>query len=229
MTNSISSDAGAFAAIFDLDGTLVDTADDLAAALNFVLEDAGRAPLPLASVRGLVGAGARALVERGFEDEPASDDALTKARVDQLVDYYAANIAVRSKPFPGVMEAIDELAAQGARFAICTNKREALATSLVSALGLDRIFTVVIGADTLPTRKPDPAPVLACLDRLGVPRGVFFGDSDTDIKAAQAARTPCLAFNGGYGPLSLRDNAFAVFSDYEKAPQLVAAALRASV
>ena len=222
MGNSLS-DSEAFAAIFDLDGTLIDTAADLAASMNHVLTAHDRPSVPAADVRGLVGYGARALIERGFGE--AASDSETASRVDMFLEHYESHIAVHSRPFDHVLATIVELARDGARFAICTNKREHLARRLLEALSIDTIFEVIIGADTLTVRKPDPAPVLACLTRLNVSRGVFFGDSDTDIAAATNAGLPCLLFEGGYGPIKTRDAVFAQFSDYRKAPALVRAAL----
>jgi len=218
--------AGA-AVLFDLDGTLVDTAEDLAAAMNHALEKAGFQPIPPARVRPLIGHGARALLVRGFAEAGAA--APTPAELDAhlgvFLDYYAANIAVASRPFPGALEAIEALRSEGAAVAICTNKRERLARALIEALGISESFAAIVGGDTAGTAKPDPAPVRRCLALAGAERGVFIGDSDTDIRAAQAAAMPCLAARFGYGPLDLADRAFAQFSRFEEAPALVRQAL----
>jgi phosphoglycolate phosphatase len=209
--------------LFDLDGTLVDTAGDLAASMNFVLRQEGLRPAPLESVRHLIGHGARAMLKAGLAEAgapPASEEALDAA-VAAFVAHYRENIAVASRPFPGAIEAIETLRTEGASIAVCTNKREALARTLIGALGLSRHFDAIVGGDTAGAAKPDPRPVRRCLQETGGAAGVLVGDSDTDIKAAAAAGIPCLAARFGYGPLDLCDEALAVFSTYDELPPLV--------
>lgn len=209
------------AVIFDLDGTLIDTAADLAASMNHVLEGAGRAPVPLDRVRHLVGHGGRAMLDKGFRENGGAPPDDLGPHLAVFLEHYLAHIADQSRPFPGAIEALDALEADGAAIAICTNKREAWARALFEALGLSHRFASVIGADTVGVAKPDPRPVLAALQGSGRAKGVFVGDSDTDIRATKAAGMPCIAALFGYGPLELSGEAFAVFSAFAEAPGLI--------
>jgi len=215
------------AVLFDLDGTLVDTADDLAASMNHALAGSGLAPVPAGEVRNLVGRGARRMLMRGYEVSAGreADEKELDAALARFLTHYQANIAVASRPFGGVIEMIEELRAEGMRIAICTNKREAMARLLIETLGIAPLFDTIVGADTAAAPKPDAAPVLMCMTRISAERGVFIGDSDTDIKAALAARMPCLIADFGYGPLTLAHLASAVFSDYAATAELVRVAL----
>jgi phosphoglycolate phosphatase len=209
--------------LFDLDGTLVDTAGDLAAAMNHALKEAGRAPVPLARVRHLVGHGARAMLAQGLRETGvrAPDAAELDALVAIFLEFYMAHIADTSRPFPGALDAIEAIRADGASVAICTNKREAWARALLDALALSPYFESIVGADTTGAAKPDKRPLQRCLADTGAKIGVFIGDSDTDIRAAEAAGMPCLVALFGYGPLDLCDQAFARFSNYDEVPALV--------
>ena len=215
------------ALIFDLDGTLIDTADDLAASMNHALNEMGIGQVPAADVRHLVGFGARRMLMRGFQI--AADRDASEAELDTslalFLSHYEKNIAVHSRPFDHVIEMINAFRARGARCAICTNKREAMAVLLIETLGLTPLFEAVVGADTTAAAKPDPAPVELCLKLTGAKRAVFIGASDTDISAAIATRLPCFIAKFGYGPLTLSDKASAVFSDYREAAPLIEAAL----
>jgi phosphoglycolate phosphatase len=191
--------------VFDLDGTLIDTAPDLVAALNHVLGVEGRRPLPIETVRMLVGHGAKVLIERGFAEtgEPVDPDRLDLL-VDRFVSYYAAHIAEDSRVFPGVREALERLEAAGARLAVCTNKHEVLALSVLQALDLTQPFSAIIGADTLPIRKPDPAVYHETVRRAGGHPDAFtvmIGDSPTDAATARAAQVPFIAVTFGYTPV----------------------------
>ncbi len=208
-------------AIFDLDGTLFDTAADLAASMNHVLQVHGRGPVPLERVRHLVGHGARAMLGAGFRENGGAAPPSLDDHVSVFLEHYLDHIADRSQPFPGALAALDALEADGAQIAICTNKREAWACALVEALGLAARFPTIIGADTAGAAKPDARPVLAALARSGGGRGVFIGDSDTDILAARAAGMPAIVALFGYGPLDLADEAAATFSAYAELPLLV--------
>ncbi len=214
------------AVLFDLDGTLVDTADDLAASMNHALGLVGIDPVPGAEVRHLVGYGARRMLAQGYQlslgreaTEAELDEALAK-----FLDHYQENIAVHSRPFEGVIDMIEGLQAKGARIAICTNKREAMATLLIETLGLQDMFETIVGADTAAAAKPDPAPVRLCMERLGAGRGVFIGDSDTDIRAAQSLSMPCFIARFGYGPLTLASQVI-LFDHYRDVSRLIEAAL----
>ncbi|MBF0309783.1 MAG: phosphoglycolate phosphatase [Magnetococcales bacterium] len=189
--------------LFDLDGTLVDTAPDLCGALNHVLRLHGRAPLPLESVRHLVGGGARTLLARGFgretEPRPGEEEAFDQT-VAEFLDYYEAHLADHSRPFPGVREALARLAEAGFALGIVTNKPEQLTRPLLHQLGLDAFFPCVVGGNTLTVHKPDPAPLFHALACLGRPsRGaVMVGDSETDADAAHNAAIPVILVTYGY-------------------------------
>src|SRR6202161_142113 len=144
--------------VFDLDGTLVDTAPDLINALNFVLDREGLPPVPLQSARNMIGAGARKLIERGLELEGLlySGEEMDRLTRD-FIDYYAAHIADASRPFEGLESALDDLHRSGYRFAVCTNKLEWLSKLLLDKLGLSARFAAICGADTFGVAKPDPA------------------------------------------------------------------------
>lgn len=214
--------------LFDLDGTLCDTAGDLATSMNHALAAAGHAKVPLARVRHLVGHGARAMLKKGLEEAgaPPPTEAELDGHLALFLEHYLDHIADMSRPFPGAIDAIETMKADGAAIAICTNKREAWARALIEALGLSRHFGAIIGADTVGAAKPDPRPVRRCLELTYSTKGVFIGDSDTDIRAAGAAGLPCLAALFGYGPLDLCDQAFALFSSFDEAPALVRWAAR---
>ena len=154
--------------VFDLDGTLVDTAPDLISALNFVLDREGLPPVPLHAARNMIGAGARKLIERGLESEGR---AMTVRDIDRMtadfIDYYAENIAVASRPFEGLDRALDDLTASGCRLAVCTNKLEWLSKRLLDQLQLSPRFAAICGADTFGVSKPDPAILKQTVARAG--------------------------------------------------------------
>jgi phosphoglycolate phosphatase len=190
-----------FAAIFDLDGTLIDTAPDLTRATNHVLSSQGRRAISVAELRPFVGRGARRMIERGFA---ATGTAVPPNLVDSLYDafiaYYTENIAVDSQPFPGTLELLDRLEAAGVKLGICTNKQERLSLRLMDRLGLTQRFGAIVGADTIGISKPDPAPYRETVARLGATGGgsVMIGDSETDILTARAAGVPVIAVTFGY-------------------------------
>ena len=183
---------------FDLDGTLADTAPDLSAALNHSLERLGRPPVSEESVRHMVGHGARALLQKGLSATGLMTPELVEQGFPIFLDYYEAHIADRTRPFPGLEAALDQLAARGVKLAICTNKLEGLARELVDALGWRGRFAAIVGGDTLPVRKPDPAPLFEAIARSGGGRGAFVGDSITDTDTARNAAIPCVAVSFGF-------------------------------
>ncbi|MFC2950688.1 HAD-IA family hydrolase [Marinicaulis aureus] len=216
------------ALLFDLDGTLVDTVEDLAAAMNHALVEAGHASVPTSEVRHLVGHGARRMLMRGYvvsAGREAEAEELDLA-MTRFLDHYQANIAVHSRPFDYAIEMIEGFLARGARAAICTNKREAMARLLIETLGVSHLFDAIVGADTTAAAKPDPAPVRLCLEKTNARRAVFIGDSDTDIRAAKAADLPCFIADFGYGPITLAAETAGLFSHYREASRLIGAALR---
>jgi phosphoglycolate phosphatase len=146
----------------------------------------------------MVGHGARALLQKGLAATGVMTPELVEEGFPIFIDYYAAHIADNSRPFPGLEEALDRLAAMDVRLAICTNKLEGLARSLIDALGWQDRFAAIIGGDTLPVRKPDPAPLFAAIQRAGGGRPAFIGDSITDTDTARAANIPCVAVSFGF-------------------------------
>ena len=188
--------------IFDLDGTLVDSGPDLTDAMNVVLAEEGLATLPEETVRHLVGDGARALLRRGYEAEARAfpEGEAGDALVARFIAHYREHLADRTRPFPGAEGCLDRLAAAGAALAVCTNKPHGLAVSVLEQLGLLDRFEIVLGRDSLPVFKPDPAPLLDILRRTGRAHGVMIGDTMTDVAAARAAGMPVFYARYGYGP-----------------------------
>jgi phosphoglycolate phosphatase len=186
---------------FDLDGTLVDTAPDLMAALNFVLGEAGLAAIEDAQMRNLVGGGARVMIERGLalHRVPAAAGDVDRMFQDFL-RFYEKHIADYSKPFPGCAEMLDRLTAEGARLIVVTNKIERYSVQLLQTLGLADKFSVIAGPDTFGVRKPDPGHLLKAVERAGgdSARTVMIGDSITDVNTARAAKVPVVAVSFGY-------------------------------
>src|SRR5450755_436276 len=194
--------------VFDLDGTLVDTAPDLINALNHVLEREGMPPVPLDSARNMIGAGARRLIERGLELEGrfASVDDITRLTGD-FIDYYAAHIADVSRPFEGLESALDDLQAQGYRFAVCTNKLEWLSKLLLDQLGLSSRFSAICGADTFGISKPDPGILQQTIARAGgqLSQAIMVGDAGPDIGVARRAGVPVIGVEFGYTDVPIAD------------------------
>ena len=184
--------------VFDLDGTLADTAPDLTTALNHALGELGRPPIPAEEVRHMVGHGARALLKRGLAETGEASEALVERGFPLFLAYYEAHIADGTRPFAGAEAALDELAGIGVNLAICTNKLEALSRRLIAALGWTARFPVVIGGDTLTYRKPHPAPLIVAIDESGGGPAMFVGDSITDTLTARDANVPCIAVTFGY-------------------------------
>ncbi len=194
--------------VFDLDGTLVETAPDLCRALNHALAAAGRPPLPLDDVRLMVGEGARTLVQRGLAaagDEPAEDE--IESAVEALLATYWDHVADESAPFPGVVEVLEAFASAGTKMAVCTNKPIRLTEKLLRELDLRRWFDAVLGGDSLPVRKPHARHLLAALDLIGVSpgRAVMIGDSVNDVKLARNAGVPVVVVSFGYTVIPPRD------------------------
>jgi phosphoglycolate phosphatase len=194
--------------VFDLDGTLVDTAPDLINALNFVLAREGLPPVPLHAARNMIGAGARKLIERGMELEGrvAGPEDIVRLTGD-FIDYYAAHIADASRPFEGLDGALDDLAAGGYRFAVCTNKLEWLSKRLLDQLGLSSRFSAICGADTFGVSKPDPAILKQTVARAGgkLSRTVMVGDAGPDIGVARRAGVPVIGVEFGYTDVPIAD------------------------
>jgi phosphoglycolate phosphatase len=194
--------------VFDLDGTLVDTAPDLINALNFVLDREGLPPVPLHSARNMIGAGARKLIERGLEVEGREATPAELVRLtDDFIGYYAEHIADTSRPFDGLDRALDDLAALGCRFAVCTNKLEWLSKRLLDRLNLSSRFSAICGADTFGVSKPDPAILRQTVARAGgeLSSTVMVGDAGPDIGVARRAGVPVIGVSFGYTDVPIAD------------------------
>lgn len=186
---------------FDLDGTLVDTAPDLIGTLNWLLAEEGVAPLPLDEARPFIGRGARWMIERGYQAAGVMLEAgEVQPLFDRFITRYNAHIADESRPFPGVVEALQALRARGARLAVCTNKLTGLSVNLLDALDLTCLFDAVIGADAAPAAKPDPRHLETAIAAAGgsPTRAILVGDAATDAGAARAARVPLILVSFGY-------------------------------
>jgi phosphoglycolate phosphatase len=185
---------------FDLDGTLVDTAPDLVRALNAAVVPEGLEPVQVAAVRAMVGRGARALIARAYEraGAPALSDAALERRLDVFMDSYRAGIADQSRPFDGVLDALDVFAANGAVLSVCTNKPTSLARSLLETLGMANRFVRIVGPEDAPEKKPDPRHLEAAIGGKADRRTVLVGDSEPDAQAARAAGAWCVIFADGY-------------------------------
>ncbi len=193
--------------VFDLDGTLVDTADDLAAAMNHCLALKGCPPLSTADVRPLIGHGARALLAQGLAAAGVADDALIEQLMPEFLRFYGSNIAVHSKPYARVIETLDVLTSHGCALGVCTNKPEGLSLTLLGALDLMKYFGAVLGSDTLAVRKPDPEHLFATISRLsGLPQHtVMVGDSNVDIATAHAAKIPVVGVTFGFTTIPMAE------------------------
>ena len=189
------------ALIFDLDGTLVDTAPDLMAATNHVLKTLKRRPITMEEVRSFVGRGAKALIARGCEatGEPVDPRAI-ETLYQEFIIYYAANIAAHSRPYPGLFPFLDRCKAQGLAMGVCTNKLESLSVRLLHALDMTKYFGAIVGPDTTGVAKPDPKPFFETVKRLdrNPNNALMFGDSETDMKTGKNAGVPVIAVSFGY-------------------------------
>ncbi len=196
------------AVLFDLDGTLVDSAGDLRNALNIVLAERGLRSLSLDEVKGMIGDGATKLVERGLA-ATGGDPATLMETHRAFLALYEANASSLTRPYTGAVETLTALQAKGLPLAVVTNKPAAATAMVLEALDLARFFKVVVGGDTLPQRKPHPAPILHALEGLGIPAeaALMVGDNHHDITAARAAGTAAVAVTYGYSHCPTRSSA----------------------
>jgi len=210
--------------LLDLDGTLVNSVPDLAAALNAVMAGAGLAAFAEAEVAALVGDGVDVLLGRAFAARAHPQGPEAKAL---FMATYAAHVADATRPYPGVPEGLAALAGAGWRLAICTNKPEALARRIVADLGLADRFAAIGGGDSFPTRKPDPAHLLATLAQAGgtPDAAVMVGDHANDVAAATAAGVPCIFAGWGYGSPAMAQGAAAIATRFADIPDLAASLL----
>lgn len=213
--------------VFDLDGTLVDTAPDLVETLNVIFAQEGFKPLPYAVARNLVGGGAKAMIARGIEAEGLL---LPPAKLEQMfadfITYYSNHVAERSRPFPGLTDALDSLAERGCQFAVCTNKLESLSVLLLDQLGLAGRFAAICGQDTFGVQKPDPEILRRTIAAAGstLPHAIMVGDSTTDVRTARAAAVPIIAVDFGYNERPIAESGpDRIISRFAELPASIAA------
>ncbi len=212
--------------VFDLDGTLADTSGDLIAAANACFRSLGHGDV-LDPVRDKLTAfhGGRAMLKLGFERLGFYEEDWIDEQYQPLLGHYEGNIDVHTTLYPGATEAMDALEADGLRLSVCTNKPEGLAKLLLERLGILQRFGALIGADTLPLRKPDPLPYTASVERAGgsVPMSCLIGDTVTDVKTARAAGVPIVLVGfGPEGPGIARLEPDAMIDHFRELPETVA-------
>ena len=183
---------------FDLDGTLLDTSGDLAAAVNHALTSVDRPALSVEQVKPMIGGGARHMLKQGLTATGGYDEAMLDTLHARLLAYYEANICVLTRPYPGVVDALDALAAKGVTLGIVTNKIERFARTVLGELGLIDRFACILGGDTMSESKPSPMPIHEMVRQCGGGRAAFVGDSIFDIQAGQAAGLPTVACSYGF-------------------------------
>ncbi len=192
---------------FDLDGTLLDTHEDLGAAVNHALGLVGREPVPVAEVRGLIGGGAKRMLERALDLTGGFEPDQIKPLYKQLLSHYGANIAVHTRLFPGGEAMLEGLASRGVQLAVVTNKFESFARQVLDELGLSPRFYTIIGGDTLGPGRAKPARDLLdeMIARAGGGRTAYVGDTTYDTLAAKAAGLPCVAVSFGFNDLPVHE------------------------
>jgi phosphoglycolate phosphatase len=196
-------------AVFDLDGTLADTAHDLVATLNVILGQEGLPPLPVAEAGDMISAGGRGLLQRGFEAarrEPTPD--LIEELYRRFLAYYGENLCIATRLYPGALEALDRLEADGFKLAICTNQMQTHSVKLLRALGVADRFAAICGRDAFPWFKPDPRHLTMTIERAGGDprRAVMVGDSYSDVAAAKGAGVPVVCVSFGYPDRPIREH-----------------------
>jgi phosphoglycolate phosphatase len=212
--------------VFDLDGTLIDTAPDLIDTLQIILARLGLPRIAHETARRMIGGGARVLLERALAEEGRP---VNKAEMEQIyaayIEHYAAHIADRSRPYPQLEATLDRLASDGHRLAVCTNKLEWLSRKLLDTLHLSRRFAAICGADTFGVMKPDPEVLRQTIRRAGgePSTAVMIGDSGTDIRTARAADVPIVAVDFGYTEVPIAAlQPDRIISRYDELPDAVA-------
>lgn len=213
------------ALVFDLDGTLVDTAPDLLEAINFILKAEGRRTVDHADLRHLVGHGAKTMMVEAFAMTGGPvDPARLPGLLDRYIAHYRTHIADQSRPFPGVESTLSRLA-QSARLGVLTNKPQELTDLLLPALDLARFFGAIHGAGRMEVSKPDARVFHHVIEELGGPSegAVMIGDSATDVATARAAGVPVILVDYGYTPIPARElGADAVTGEFDEIPALAA-------
>lgn len=215
------------AVVFDLDGTLIDSASDIARALNRTLAEFSRRAVTLDEVRAMVGDGAKGLIRDAFAatGEPA-DEALAAQALGRYLDHYFDEDASPDCLYPGVRETLEGLAAAGARLGLCTNKSERICRKVIEQVGLAHLFSALAGGDSLPVKKPDPGHLRHVAEALGGGRVAMVGDNGNDVKAARGCGFPVVVLSYGYPRMLVAElGADLVIDRFSDAP----AALRALV
>ncbi len=213
---------GVKAVIFDLDGTLIDTAPDIVAAANRMLRGIGLSDQPFDTVKSFIGNGVPRLVESVMKAHDIQGSDRHDDLVQSFLRHYNAALAQDSRPYPNLVPMLDALKADGCALGVCTNKLEAPGRDILSAFALDAYFDVVVGGDSLAVKKPDPAPLLHAFDAVSGSRRLFVGDSEVDSETAVRARVPFALFTEGYRKSGIDDlpHDFA-FSDFADLPGIV--------
>ncbi len=219
--------------VFDLDGTLIDTAPDLISTLNLILAREGLPDVPYETARRMIGGGARGMIEKALLAEGRAG---SKADLDRMfgafIEHYAAHIADRSRPFPELETTLERLAGEGCRLAVCTNKLEWLSVRLLDTLALTQHFVTICGQDTFGVQKPDPEALRRTIQRAGgdPTNAIMVGDSGTDVRTARAANVPVIAVDFGYSEVPIEilqpDRLIGSFADLPATIQDLEAALR---
>jgi len=207
--------------VFDLDGTLVDSAPDIHAAANRMLSDEGLAPLDLETVTSFIGNGIPNLVGLLMRARGISADRHS-VMVERMMDHYSARATELTRPYPGVPQALERLRSAGYRLGVCTNKFKAPAVQILNALDLGQFFDVVVGGDSLSVKKPDPAPLRLAFERMGDGIHAYVGDSEVDAETAQAAGVAFALFTEGYrkSPADTLPHTF-LFNDFNDLPEMM--------
>lgn len=214
--------------LFDLDGTLVDSAGDLAASLDTLMAEKGLPPIGLETGRKLIGHGIANLVRSALKLRGASEaDEDVAADLSRFMEIYGARLTRITRPYPGVEDALAQLHGQGWKMGVCTNKREKFARAIVDDLGLSQFFSIVSGPDTFGVSKPDPRQLHETAKAAGGVMPVFFvGDSEVDVASAKAAGYPVIALTYGYSKVPLASlSPDALLNDFAGVPDAILALL----
>jgi phosphoglycolate phosphatase len=215
--------------VFDLDGTLIDTAPDLISAVNHVLTTEGLEPVDVDRLRPVISLGGRVMIETGLTLRGAAYSALqVDALFRRFIAYYSQNMSTHSQPFTGLEAELDRIAAAGGTLAVCTNKQENMARQLLDELGLSSRFAALTGRDTFPVCKPHPKHLTGTIEKAGgdPAKAIMIGDSETDVKTAKGAGIPVVGVTFGYTdiPITALD-CDAVISAYAELPTALASVL----
>ncbi|MGV6801737.1 MAG: phosphoglycolate phosphatase [bacterium] len=215
------------AVIFDLDGTLIDSAADIAVAANKCLAEDHLLPYEIDDIRGMIGHGVAKLIERAYRGRGVEFDKQQRSnKTDRMMEYYSAAPAHYTKAYDGAEDVLQYLSARSIKIGLCTNKPESITRNIIEHLSWGRYFQAIIGGDSAPARKPDPAPLRMALDRLQVSAtdSLMVGDSSADKAAAAALNIPAILVDYGYSKISVSElDAFAVISNLRDVKKIIGA------